>query len=613
MSTSLAQEESPAEPTVARRLSERGVILTGAGLIVIQLAFRAWALSGSWFQVDDFGFLSRIMSTPLRDLLLDPYLGHVMPGGFLLSWMNYQLGALEWVFPATELLLMQAIASVGCLVLLLSAFGRRPGILPPLAIYLFSVISLPAFIWWAAGVNQLPMQIALFWGLLTHLAYLRTRRAIYAVLTMLITVLGLVFYEKTLLILIVFAIVTVAYFAQGDIVTRLRFVWAQYRLAVVGLGVIGLVYTALYASWALTFSPNAVNEHPLGPVVLRMAVWGFGTGVLGGPLRWAHPTGLFALAEPAELVVVAALVALLAIGLEMTRTRTRAKRAWLIPAVLLVCDVLLVVAGRTSFGGPAIAEDYRYQSELAGAAAIALGLSLMPLLGAIESAQVKRQSAFFDRPVRVLAATMTVACLAVVSSVQFTLHWQGATESREYFTNVRQDLSSMQGRVPLVNVGVPGFVILAFGDAKNDTNHMLRMYSKHTRYASIATDRLYIIAKSGHVVPVVIPPVREEVRGPKKCGWFVDDAPVHIKLNGPVFGAGWWIRMGYIASGDSPVTVTVGSRTYTTRVSAGVHNLYFETAGEFRSFMISGLKGGVTLCTGDVALGQPGPYSRPNN
>lgn len=607
MSTSLEEQESSADPGVTRGLTERDVVRVGAGLIVVQLVFRGWAVAGSWFQFDDFAFMSKVMNAPLPDTLLYPYAGHVMPGGFFLSWLNHELAPLNWALPAVELLLMQAVASVGCLVFLVSAFGPRPGILPPLAVYLFSVITLPAGIWWAAGVNQMPLQMAFFWGLFTHLAYLRTRRVRYAVLTMLITLLSLVFYEKSLLLFAVYAIVALCYFTSGDIVARLRVAWDRYRVAVVGYGVIAVGYTVFYALWGLNFAPGNANESPIGPVFLRMVVWGFGTGILGGPLRWAHPTDLFAVAQPSDLVVLAAGIVLFALGLETVRTRSRAKRAWLIPGVLLASDILLVVAGRASLVGPTIAQDYRYQTEMAGAAAVAIGLSLMPLLGAVESAEVRRPSAFFDMPARVTLATVAVVCLSLVSSVQYTVRWQSAHESRDYFANVESSLDSRKGRVPLVDVGVPAYIMWAFGAPENATSNVLRMYSDHTRFTDVATDSLFIIGETGKVAPVVVPPVREEKRGPEKCGWLVADSAVSIPLDGPVFGSGWWIRVGYASSGDSPVTVTAGERTYKTWILKGLHSLYFEASGEFRSIQVSGLRQGVTLCTDEVALGMPVP------
>lgn len=48
----------------------RNVVATALALIVAQLAFRAWALSGSWYRFDDANFMSKLMSDGLSADLL---------------------------------------------------------------------------------------------------------------------------------------------------------------------------------------------------------------------------------------------------------------------------------------------------------------------------------------------------------------------------------------------------------------------------------------------------------------------------------------------------------------------------------------------------------------
>jgi hypothetical protein len=593
-----------------RGLSTHRVIVTGVVLIIAQLVFRGWAVFGSWFQFDDFAFMSRLLNKPLSEALLEPYAGHVMPAGMLASWLNIQVDPLDFTLPAATLLAMQALASFGCLVLLVSAFGQRWGVLPPLAIYLFTVISLPAFIWWAAGINQLPLQIAFFWGLVTHLAYLRTRRLKYAVLTMLITIAALAFYEKSVLLFGVFGIIALAYFATGDIGDRLRLIWQRYRGGIVLYSAVAVAYLGFYAVWGLNFDPGGANDHPLVPVVYRMAAAAFATGVLGGPLRWEYPTELFAIADPPELLIFVAGASLVALGLEATRTRRRSKRAWLVPGFLLAADILLVAAGRAAFVGPQIAQDYRYQTELAAAAAFALGLSLLPLRGADESVETIRPSALFDNRFRSALVTVAVASLGTVSSLQYIDHWQSDERSRKYFATVERELTEWDGRVPLADSGVPDYLMWAFGFPENTTSHVLRMFDEHMRFPRHTTDELYMIGRLGNIVPAVLPETRRHVplEGPR-CGYEVDDEGVtRVPLDGPVVGGGWWVRIGYVADGDSPMTVVAGDLSHEVHVREGLHSVFVQAAGEFDTLELGPLDDGVALCTNDVTLGLPEPY-----
>ena len=206
------REEQPA-PAQGRL-----VLLVCVLLIAAQLAFRGWAVLGSWFQFDDVVFISRLYDS----LELGPRRRRVRralhPAGLTLTWLFVRLDPLGFTPYALTLLGLQALASVGFLLLLRSLFGARWGIVPALAVYLFSAITLNAFIWWAAGVNQLTLQgRQVAWGLLCHLAYLRSGRFRWVLATVTVIVVCLTFYEKVLLVYGAIAIVTLAWFTTGGI------------------------------------------------------------------------------------------------------------------------------------------------------------------------------------------------------------------------------------------------------------------------------------------------------------------------------------------------------------------------------------------------------------
>ena len=213
------------------RLS-RHLVLYGVVLVVLQLAFRGWAIAGSWFYFDDIAFMSRAMNEPLdASYLLESYGGHLMPGGFLTAWLLTKVAVYSWAPWAAVLLFLQALAGFGMLRLLVSLFGRRPLVLALLAGYLAYVFTLSAGIWFAAGINQLPMQVALVFGLHAHVEYLRHRRIRSLVWAIAWTLAGLVFYEKTLLLLGIYAIVAFGWFCTGGQLHRLKHLWVHYRPA----------------------------------------------------------------------------------------------------------------------------------------------------------------------------------------------------------------------------------------------------------------------------------------------------------------------------------------------------------------------------------------------
>jgi hypothetical protein len=582
------------------------VLQAVVAMIAVQLAFRAWATFSSWFTFDDFLFISR-MSNDGLSRSLEPYAGHVMPGGMLLSWLADEVAPYDFRVITVMLLLMQLLADVGLVVLLLRLFGARPGILPPLTVYLFCVISVPVAIWWAAGVNQLPLQITLFWSLASHVQYLRTRSPSALARTVCWLVAGLLFYEKTILVLGALGIVTLCWFATGKLGSRLHQVWRDYRAATLVYTGLGLVYVIGYALLALNFGAGGVTSSDVGGVLSYLVLQGYVPAILGGPLRWTA-FDQFSLADPGNLGQLVSLLVIALIIREIARSRRHSLRAWWLPVFFLACDVVLVAAGRASFVGALISLDFRYQGEMAAVTAIALGCATLPILGAREPVRSTGASSLLDHPGRVGAAVALVASLGVVSSVQYVWHWKTTMPGKPYFSALLRSLESAEEPLPLIDGPVPRSIMWPLGYPENLLSRLLVHYSDRVDFVDVATDRLYLVDDQGQVLPAQITGTRRALPGPQPgCGWALRDRPLTVRLDGPVAFGGWWVRIGYLSSARSPVVVTAGTQSYGTVIEPGVHALYFRAGDEFDTITLSGLTDGVRLCTDDVTVGQPVP------
>ena len=586
------------------------VVQAALAMIAVQLAVRAWATYGSWFYGDDFAFISRMVNLGLSPTVAArPYAGHVMPGGMYLTWLTDVVAPFGFWVPATVLLAMQVLADAGIVVLLLRLFGPRPGILPPLALYLFCVISMPIAIWWAAGVNQLPMQVAWFWALACHVAYLQDGRVRHAVHAGLWLLAGLAFYEKTLLVVGGLALVTLCYFTSGTLAERVREVWRRYRAGTVLYAVLAGGYLAGYVVIGLNFSPARANNDTLPQVVSNMVLHAWATAVAGGPLHWQY-FHQAALPQPHLFVALASVALVVLTAREIRRCRARSMRAWLLPAFFLGASILLVTAGRASFVGPQISLDYRYQGELAAVTAVALACAVLPIRGAVECAQPqpRTRSRLLDHPRRVAALTAVVSLLATVSSAQYALHWQSANNARGYLSQLLGDVRSGPAPVTLIDEGVPATIMWPIGYPLNLQSYLLHDFRDRTSFVTVATDHLSMVDRRGRVEPVGVPVARRARPGPHgSCGWRVRSAGARIPLNGPVVFGGWWVRIGYLASDASRVRVTAGDASYATTVRPGVHALYFLGGERFDSVRIDGLGEDVTVCTNDVTVGRPVP------
>lgn len=591
-----------------RRLRPDRVVAVALALVAAQIGFRSWAVLGSWFQFDDFSFVSRVLNNPVPAIFFEQYAGHLMPSGMGLTWLNHQLGVFDWTYPAVELIAMQALASLGCVVLLVSAFGRRWGIIPPLVVYLTSPITLPAVTWWAAGVNQVPFQIALFWGLLAHLVYLRTRRLRWVLATLAITLATLSFYEKTLTIFFVYAFFALAYFATGTLWERLAGLWRTYRWGIVLHGVVALSYTGVYLAYGRTPLPESVEgmRTPVAGVAAEL-VPRFFSGVTGGPVTWADQGAIWQVPDPSNALLLLSGAVVVGVVYTLCRSRSGAKRALYLPIVMLSSTIILVSTSRALFVGTALAQDFRYQTEMSAVAAIALALMAMPVRGAADPLTQVEPDKFADSPLFVGALTAVVGAVGIYSSVVYVNSWHSRDQARVFFTNAQRELTASPAPVPLVDAAVPDFISLPFAWPENSLRHMFRSFEDHTRYPVATLDELFMVDDRGRIRPMQMEPLRRGSDQKFPCPHPVEDGAATIELDGPVMGAGYWVRLEYSSTKDADITLVGGTEQHDLSAPSGLHNVFFQASGEFSTVRVEGFAPQSDACVREVELGLPHP------
>ena len=606
-------------PGVPRRPDR--FLLLGALLIVAQLGFRAWALWGSWFYFDDLAFMSRAMNQPFDvSYLTESYGGHLMPAGFALVWVLTKWWVYDWAPWAVVLLLMQAVASLGMFRLLVSMFGRRPLVLALLAGYLAWIFTLPAGIWFAAGINQLPFQIALVFGLTSHLAYLRTRRVRHLVATLLWTGFGLLFYEKTLLLFGIYALVALCWFSSGRTPERIARLWQRYRPAVIVYVILGGIYTALYAAYGLNFSPGETADVSWGPIAWNLVAIALLPGLAGGPLHW-QPLTVGSFADPSDVFMLISWLAVGVLVFYAFQSRAFSKRAWSLLAFTTVGNVALLASARASVVGPEIAREYRYQTESAALAVLGIGLAFLPLLGALEPNRVREGvTPAYDSRRLVAAITTVVVALSVYSSIRYVDLWQDRNPTKAYLTAVQDSLdeaATPDQPVPLVDAGVPQTLLWSFRYPENTYSHLFKPWADQTSFPRNSVDDLYMFDDEGNLAPVRLKPARE-MEPPDDPTDECDGYPLEgggittIPLDGPVIGGGWWIALDY----DSPVATTfrlvAGDEAHAVEVPAGEHTVWFQASGTFKTVRLNSYPEDTGLCIKDLVLGSPVPDDSPD-
>jgi hypothetical protein len=591
---------------VAALHSGRGVVAAGLVLVALQLAFRAWAALGSWFYFDDLAFMSQAMNRPFDlDYLFQSYGGHLMPAGFAAASALTSVAAYTWWPWALFLLGLQALAGVGMLRLLVSMFGPRPLVVGLLAGYLSYVFTLSAGIWWAAGINQLPMLVALTFGLHAFLEHLRSRSTRPLVVALAWTVAGLAFYEKTILLIGVYAIVALAYFTTGDTPTRLRQLWSAYRSAVISFAALGAGYLALYVGLSPDLTASQDTDNPWGLLTWNLVMVSFASALVGGPLRW-ESLGMGSLADPPSAVQLVAWAALAGLVYHAVSTRTRSVRAWIPLAFTMTATAVLLASNRAGAVGPAIAREYRYQPESAALFVIGAGLALLPLLGAIERNDRRAGAAtLWERTRYVAPGVAVVAALATVSATTYVSSWHENNRTRDYFDNVRAALKAAPEPPPLVDIGIPQDLLWSYRYPENTYSHVFRRLAGPLRFPTASIDQLYVFDDDGHLAPVSIPPTRS-MQPTEGCGHRFDDGAMRIPLDGPVIGGGWWIQLSYASTEAVDAEIVAGDNTHELTLPRGIHNAYLAADGEFTEVFVHHDSGAApNLCVTALTLGLP--------
>lgn len=591
------------------------VVAIGVLLVAVQVGLRAWALAGSWFYFDDLAFMSRAMNQGFGwAYLTESYGGHLMPAGFALAWVLTDWAPYGWPAWAATLLVMQALAGLGMLRLLVSMFGRRPFVLVLLAAYLAYVITLPAGIWWAAGINQLPLQIALVFGLHAFLAHLRTHRLRPLLVAVAWTVAGLLFYEKTVLLIGIYALVTLGWFSAGKTPERLRTVWETYRTAVVVWAVVGGAYVALYVEYGLNFGPSDTAAQPWSPIAWNLLGVALATALIGGPFRW-EPLSVGSFADPTQLVMMVSWAAFAALASYAYRTRTLSKRAWAPLVFTSLANVALLASARANIVGPDIAREYRYQTESAALVVLGVGLAFLPLLGAREQNLPREDVPLtYDTPRLVAAVAAVLVATSAYSSVRYVELWQDRNPTRDFVEQVEASLDEAPVRpTPLVDTGIPQTLLWSYRFPENTYSHVFRNLADRMDFPAATLDNLYQFDDTGRIWPVSIPPTRSMVPA-EGCGYALDrDGAATVPLDGPVIGGGWWVQIGYVAARDTTVRFRAGEVDEQVELPAGIHNVYLALSGEFDEIEMS-TPGGEDaegrrpqVCVAALTLGLPQP------
>ncbi|GAB2670850.1 hypothetical protein GCM10027169_35850 [Gordonia jinhuaensis] len=600
--------------------------------LVVHLALRIWLLTRGNFYWDDLVLVGRASTHSLWSwsYLGHDHDGHFMPAAFLVAGVCTQLAPLSWPLAATSLLIGQLVAAVAVARMLVVIAGRVcPAVLAAWLFFLFTPMTVPAFAWWAAGINSLPMQAGLAWIIADAVLVARGRRTAtpwMIVRSVAILLVACAFFEKSMLI--VPAAIAFAVLATPDrraAVRRSMRLWFALVAAAVVWGVIYLVAAGSSAGW----HPGA-DHSPRQTVLLlwRTITHAVAPAMVGGPWRWdrwnpSPPMGF----APTAMIVLGVLV-LLVIGVYALSRRGGAA-VLVVTLVYFVCSQVPPLWNRS---GPdtalELAQTLRYLPDVAVVAAAALVLILIspPRTGQAGNAPVPTANArvatasvgevrgagrrtdvgaILSSPAaRVGAgvAALVLVASSVVGTVGFTRAWHD-NPTGAYLSQARTSLAE-NASVPMFDQPLPLEVLLPIAYPDNQISHVFGLVRDRPVITDHA-DRLQVLDPSGRMVPGAITPARSFSQGRGRCDRPEVTGPSTIALDGPLARWTWTAQIPYCATADGRVEVRIGdSDPVVVPVRAGLHPVWVQATGAGGSIRLRPLTPGLSLHIGSGRVGE---------
>jgi hypothetical protein len=576
---------------------------TAAALIAIQLVVRAVLAFGGYFYWDDLILTGRAGTEGLLSpgYLFDDHDGHVMPGAFLVAGAITRLAPLDWIGPAISLVVLQALASLALLRALYVVLGWRPALLLPLTFALFTPLGVPAFAWWAAALNSLPMLAALAWVCADAVLLVRTGKQRYAVTGLLVYFGGLLFFEKAAVIPVV-AFTIAALYAHVTSSGSVLEVWRRgVRLWVPALAVTAAwvaVYLVVVDQKRWSFDvPMTWN------LLSRSVTRGIVPGLVGGPWDWQRWAPASPWATPHVAVMVLGWVALAAVVAVSFIRKQRIGPVWLVAVGYAVaCQIPIYLMRSSRFTALELAQTLRYLPDLAVVLALLLAVGLC--------APNREGTPWLDRSRRRTAVAVCATAAFVASSMYststFLTSWRD-NPAQPYLQNAKAGLAAANrsSSAPLLDQEVDPLVLQRVASPENLASHMFALLPDRPDFAG-ATTELRMLDASGHLVDAKVTWVRSIVAGTEPhCGYLVQpDFPVSMRLDGPLLPADWTAEINYLANSDGSLMMSLSEGTETkVPVRPGLNRVFVRLSGAGDAIKVRANTAALSVC---VAAGPVG-------
>ncbi|MFI5426137.1 hypothetical protein ACHMWU_04315 [Aeromicrobium sp. UC242_57] len=574
-------------------------------MIVAQLVLRGVWVSQSWFLLDDFRFLQDIaLGKDDWEWYTRIHQGHFMPLSFLLVKIASLFGAFNWTAVAIQIMVLQAAASLTFWWMLRTIFGRSWRVLPFLAFYLFSALTMPSIMWWAVAINQLPHQIALCGALGAHVLYLRSGSWRHVALTTLFLCLGYATYAKTLLVPVLLVVMTLAWFGRGHGVQRALASLRDHLGAWLAYGAVTVVFIAGYVAAAPSTSASSLSALP--PLTERTVLETFGTALVGGPWQWRlFGRGPISYTNTSDLLIVLAWLLIVATVVWLWVTRVRTLRALWLPGIYIAASIALVWSGRAFalglLGGRQVAQHLQYISDAAPVIAVATGAMFLAIPGATGSSEPRTTPLVTVRLPHLLVGGIALAVLigGIFSSSGYASPWSNDFVERAFTTNAINQIRQVK---PVLADGiVPEDAFNPILAPENRIANYFAPLGDELDIRDVGTDLQVLNIRGDIVAADVDAGPRTRADPTKPCPIRVADKVKTIRFV-PVLNVPLWMAIDYSATFSGDVVLTVAGEQRSVPIEQGEHRLLVATNGAYDRLQIRPLVE-QAICVKSVRIG----------
>lgn len=557
------------------------VPVAAAALITVQIAWWAYMALPGYFRVDDYVYLAdiRLGHFSLWHWLGTVYFQHFAPGHRLAFWLLGGATPGAWLGIELFLLALFAIGLASFYGTLELLFGRSWWLLVPLAVAGFGYQYVWGFVWPSAGLQVIP---SFAFSNVCLYAYLRRYAGGgrgWLALSALAFTIGLAFYVRVLLVLLVIVAVRVLFLEPSPRARALvRSLWRE-RWSWVVLLAPALVYVWWYRHIHAFGTQPPFSNHQFIQYVRTAWLRNIAPGLLGVEIGdYVHlPLWKHVVEAGAQLLFVAAFV------FSIARKRAAALRAWAYLALVLAATFVLTAKGKLGVAGPYIAYDMRYVADLIWQIPLGVVFALHPrrtlVVGAPwPAAQARAARPAWTRPALAagVAGATALMAFAALHSANWRQNWWGGAGARQFAEHARSSLHRLaaQGHVAqLSETVVPASLIEGFGPSST-YSHVLPLFNEPVRVEAPGGPNA-IVTPGGTVVPARGHPIavwrlphagpagggRVERRAGVACVVAGAGAPAVLETDQPLHAKGsilWRLALAGPLPGGTNIAVNTG-------------------------------------------------------